>query len=95
MPTYRGITVHVVTKDARRKLDEHGIRFLNRSRSVSCYIESETDLCFEIQATPEIPFPLEVDESTRIELRRYILHDIGWSRGQQREDLNELLDTPG
>lgn len=95
MPTYRGITVNVVTKDAQRKLEEHGVRRLNRSRTISCYIESETDLCFEIQATPEIPFPLEVDESTRIELRRYILSELGWSEGQQREELNALLNLPG
>ena len=58
MPRLRGLTAHVT--DSRGKdLQEWGIQYLRRhteGNRVSAYVQSTTDVSFEVSLQPEIPF---------------------------------------
>lgn len=59
MPHLRGVTVHV-TDSQGKNLQEWGIQYLRQhteTNRVSAYIQSTTDVSFQISLQPEIPFP--------------------------------------
>ena len=58
MPHLRGVTVHVTAQG--KNLQEWGTQYLrqhNETNRVSAYIQSTTDVSFQISLQPEIPFP--------------------------------------
>ena len=59
MPHLRGITVYV-TDSQGKNLQEWGIQYLRQhteTNRVSAYIQSTTDVSFQVSLQPEIPFP--------------------------------------
>ena len=58
MPHLRGITVHVTDSNGK-SIPEFGTQYLRRqseTRRVSTYIQSTTDVSFQVSLQPDIPF---------------------------------------
>lgn len=58
MPHLRGITVHV-TDSYGKNLQEWGIQYLRQQtegKRVSAYVQSTTDVSFQVSLQPDIPF---------------------------------------
>jgi len=63
MPTFRDVTIHVTDKN-NVPLVEWGVRQHNRSRQISCFIQSVTDMRFCVSLKPaKLPFPTWHDSS--------------------------------
>lgn len=65
MPHLRGVTVHV-TNSHGESLQEWGVQYLRQSTGeskVSAYVQSTTDVAFQISLRPDIPFLDHVLES--------------------------------
>lgn len=58
MPHFGGVTVHV-TDSHGKNLQEWGIQYLRQhteGKRISAYIQSETDVSFQVSLQPDIPF---------------------------------------
>lgn len=55
MPHFKGLTVHI-TDQHGEILQEWGIQHLRGQSKVSAYIQSSTDMPFQITIKPDIPF---------------------------------------
>ncbi len=65
MPHLRGVTVHVIDSHGKN-LHEWGIQYLRQhdeGKRVSAYVQSETDVSFQISLQPDIPFIAHVPSS--------------------------------